>query len=214
MRLACFSSQLATNTLLLIKIFKHADLKSVAYPIRPDRSVFEQGPLSVLPRFSGAQAAEGQVETKTVVTFYLMPNPWGGSSTAGLSGRFLRDGDGKKGKQTGALAQSPNAWQKTPSTTLSCGVAGIKRWKTKSDLTFLFPSWTQSQWIKVWIECIKEKEKRITSRDFWQWFPMEIGRQCLQSGFPVMDHSDEVLFQSICIHQRWIKRSEGWGVVP
>ncbi|KAF5896910.1 2,3-bisphosphoglycerate-independent phosphoglycerate mutase [Clarias magur] len=125
MRLACFSSQLATNTLLLIKIIKHTDLKTFAYPIKPDRSVFEQD--SVLPRFSGAQAAEGQVETKTVATFYLMPNPWGGSSTAGLSGRFLRDGDGKKGKQTGALAQSPIAWQKAPSATLSSGSSGLSR---------------------------------------------------------------------------------------
>lgn len=88
---------------------------------------------SILHRLSGAQAAEGQVETKDAVTFYLMPNPWGGSSTAGLSGRFLRDEDGKKGKQTGALAQPPIAWQKTLYAMLSCGVAGSKD-ETESEI--------------------------------------------------------------------------------
>lgn len=111
----------------MTKIIKLANLKTFIYLIKPSRSDLEQNLATILCRLSGAQAAEGQVKTKAAVTFYLMLNPWGESSTAGLSGRFLRDGDGKNGKQTGALAQPPVAWQKTPSSILSCGVAGSKR---------------------------------------------------------------------------------------
>lgn len=92
----------------------------------PARSDLEQELDYILPRLSYAQVTEGQVETKAAVTFYLMPNPWGESSTAGLSGRFLRDGDGKKGKQTGALAQPPIAWQKTPNAMPPMGLQAAK----------------------------------------------------------------------------------------
>lgn len=78
MSLDCFPSQLGTNGVLVTIIINQANLKTFPYSIKPARSDLGQELASVLPRLSGAQAAEGQVETKAAVTFYLMPNPWGG----------------------------------------------------------------------------------------------------------------------------------------